>query len=585
MLMVRFILHKFAIIGALAVIFIFAYPVFAEVNMTEKNLNLKWWQKSIVYQIYPKSFQDTDNSGTGDLPGITQHLDYVKSLGAGAIWISPFYPSPGVDNGYDVSDYVGIDPKYGTMADFEKLIREAKSRDIRIVMDLVFNHTSNQHAWFLESSSSRDNAKADWYIWRDEPTNWRSIFGGSAWTWCESRKQYYLHTFAVEQPDLNWENPEVRKALFDAANFWLSKGVGGFRIDAITYIKKPEKFENFEPDGIDGLRSIHDITANSPGILDFLREFKREVFDGHDIFTVGEANGVPSDELKYWSGEYGVFDMIFEFNVTRLPFAKHGEFWCKPSDWTILDLKNAINSTQQGAKKTWCPVFFENHDEPRSVNHFFPSNADRKKAARALAVMLMTLRGTPFVFQGEELGAINVDWDNIEMFDDLSTRWQYNFALQDGFSREEAMKAVRFFSRDNARTPMQWNSQANAGFTPENVKPWLPVNSSYKFINVESEEQDPESILNFYRELVRFRSQHPELLSGEYEFLLPNDEKIFAYSRAQKIIVAVNLSTSEAELPEEFLTNTQLLLDTESGTSVNPRLLRGLEARIYKLGM
>ena len=264
--------------------------------------NLKWWQKTAVYQIYPKSFSDTTGKGTGDLNGVINHLDYLKSLGIGAIWLTPIYPSPMIDNGYDISNYTDIDPSYGTMKDFENLIAEADKRGIKIVMDLVYNHSSDKHAWFLESKKNKNNPKADWYIWRDKPTNWRSIFGGSAWTFCEERGQYYLHTFAKQQPDLNWENPDVRQALFDAANFWLKKGVGGFRIDAISYIKKPEKFLDGELDGKDGMVAIHSMTANTPGILDFLHEFKKKVFDGHDIFTVGEANGVSADELKFWVG-------------------------------------------------------------------------------------------------------------------------------------------------------------------------------------------------------------------------------------------------------------------------------------------
>ncbi len=546
-------------------------------------MDLKWWQKSVVYQIYPKSFQDTDNSGKGDLNGIIKHLDYLKSLGVGAIWITPFYPSPGVDNGYDVSDYTGIDPAYGTMQDFENLISEADKRNIKIVMDLVFNHTSDKHEWFLESKMSRDNPKSDWYIWRDKPTNWRGIFGGSAWTWCEERQQYYLHTFAVQQPDLNWENPEVRKALFDAANFWLKKGIGGFRVDAITYIKKPEKFVDGVVDGADGLSSIHEITANTPGILDFLREFKREVFDGKDIFTVGEANGVPSNELKYWSGEDGVFDMIFEFNVTRMPF-KNGEFWHKPEKWTIKDFKNALNSTQQATKETWCPVFFENHDEPRSVNHYFPNGADRIKAAKSLAVILMTLRGTPFIYQGEEIGIDNVNWNDIEIYNDISSHGQYELAIKEGLSHDNAMKGVKFFSRDNARTPMQWNSKINAGFTGEKSIPWLPLNEHYIFINVESENDNKDSILNFYRKLSDLRSKNQELLSGEYNFLLPDDENIFAYSRGtgeNKFVIAVNLSSNEAELPNEIFENKNVIIDSQPENQ-NPKLLKPLQARIYK---
>jgi alpha-glucosidase len=319
---------------------------------------LKWWQKTVVYQIYPKSFQDTTGSGQGDIPGIIAKLDYLKTLGVGAIWLTPVYPSPMVDNGYDIADYTGIDPSYGKMSDMEKLIAEAKKRDIRIVMDLVYNHSSDQHAWFQESKGSRDNGKADWYIWRDAradgsaPTNWRGIFGGSAWTWCEERQQYYLHTFAAAQPDLNWANPAVRQALYQAANFWLDKGVGGFRIDAITYIRKPDVLQDGPADGKDGMVSIHTMTANTPGILDYLREFQQEVFAGRDIFTVAEANGVGPDELKDWVGSQGVFDMLFEFSHMNLNF-RDNEVWCYPNQWKLSELKKGFVGQSGGNSRRW----------------------------------------------------------------------------------------------------------------------------------------------------------------------------------------------------------------------------------------
>lgn len=329
---------------------------------------LKWWQQTAVYQIYPRSFQDTTGSGEGDIAGVTRHLDYLKKLGVGAIWLTPVYPSPMVDNGYDISDYTAIDGRYGTIEDMDTLIAEGKKRDIRVVMDLVYNHTSDQHAWFQESKRSRTNDKADWYIWRDAkedgsaPTNWRSIFGGSAWTWCEERQQYYLHTFAVEQPDLNWENPAVRQALYDAANFWIAKGVGGFRIDAIVYIKKPAVFTDGPVDGADGLSSIHKMIANTPGILDFLHEFRRKVFDGHDIFTVAEANGVTPADLPQWVGKDGAFSMLFEFSHVNLEFPDD-EVWCRAEKWPLTKLKKALSDSQQAtAANGWYPIFFENHD-------------------------------------------------------------------------------------------------------------------------------------------------------------------------------------------------------------------------------
>ena len=557
-------------------------------NVVNAASKQKWWQKTIIYQIYPKSFADTNGNGTGDLNGVTQHLDYLKALGIGAIWLTPIYPSPMVDNGYDIADYMGIDPSYGTMQDFDNMLAEAKKRNIRIVMDLVYNHSSDKNKWFIESKSSHDNKKADWYIWRDAkpdgsaPTNWRSIFGGSAWTWCEERKQYYLHTFAPAQPDLNWENPEVRQALYEAANFWINKGVGGFRIDAITYIKKPQKFEDGKPDGKDGMVGIHSMTANTMGILDFLHEFKEKVFKGHDIFTVGEANGVASEDLNKWVGDKGVFDMLFEFSHMNLPLKK-SETWCRQTDWTLTELKKALSDSQEATKNNgWCPVFFENHDQPRCVNHFIAKGADPIKAAKAIAAILLTLRGTPFIYEGQELGCTNVAWDSIDQYNDISSHGQYDFAIKEGFSNEEAMEFVHFFSRDNARTPMQWSNKVNAGFTTG--KPWLPVNENYVTVNAEAEEKDSNSVLSWYRKLVKFRNEHQELTAGDYKLLLPNSEEIFAFSRnlnKKSLLTVVNFSLTEVALPKDF-TNKKILIDSENSNNINKKSLKPLEARIYE---
>ena len=361
---------------------------------------MKWWQKTAAFELYPKSFLDTTGSGTGDLKGIIRKLDYLASLGIGIVWITPVFRSPMVDNGYDVADYYSIDPSYGTMEDMDELFAEAKKRNIRIVLDLVYNHTSEQNAWFIESRRDRTNPKADWYIWRDAkedgsaPTNWRGIFGGSAWTWCEERKQYYLHTFAEQQPDLNWANPEVRQELYRIANFWIDKGAGGFRVDAISYVRKPDVFKDGEPDGEDGMVSVHDMTANTPGILEYLYEFRQNVSEGKDIFTVSEANGVKANELKYWVGEHGAFDMLFEFSHVNLEF-KGVETWCKPDPWKLADLKKALRDSQEATKDNgWYPIFFENHDKPRSISHYFPEDAEEH-----------THRGQGSCDDGEQRGA------------------------------------------------------------------------------------------------------------------------------------------------------------------------------------
>ena len=549
---------------------------------------LKWWQKTIVYQIYPKSFQDTTGTGVGDIPGVTNHLDYLKSLGTGAIWLTPVYPSPMVDNGYDISDYCGIDPSYGTMEDMEELIAEAKKRDIRIVMDLVFNHSSDQHPWFLESKKDRTNPKADWYIWRDAkpdgsaPTNWRAIFGGSAWTWCEERQQYYLHTFAEAQPDLNWENPEVRQALFDAANFWLDKGVGGFRIDAIVYIKKPA-FKDGPVDGADGLSGIHEMTANTPGILDFLHEFRRNVFDGHDIFTVGEANGVSPEELPQWVGKDGVFSMLFEFSHLELSYPE-GEIWCKRFPWKLSQLKDALSASQAAtAKEGWYPIFFENHDQNRSMHRYFPEGTDPKVAAKALATVLFTLRGTPFVYEGEEIGMTNTAFPKIEDYNDISTHGQYEYALKEGLSPEEALKAVQFQSRDNARTPMQWTREANAGFS--DGMPWLPVHKDFMNCCVEAESEDGTSVLSYYRRMNRERTEGKAseiLLQGSYEELLHEDEHVYAFKRVlgeHAAYTVVNFTNDTVTYDSSVLEDADILIgnyeNAQKGT------LRPAEAVVY----
>ena len=381
--------------------------VFASVpEERSESDSLLWWQKTNAYEVYVNSFQDTDGNGYGDIMGVTQRLDHFADLGVGAVWLTPVFVSPMEDNGYDVADYYNINPLYGNNDDMDALLEAAGDHGIRIVMDLVFNHTSDQHQWFQESQKSRDNVYSDWYIWRDAksdgsaPNNWRSIFGGSAWTWSESRQQYYLHTFAAAQPDLNWEKPEVRQALYDIANYWVRKGVGGFRMDAIPYIKKPADFSDGEPDGSDGMVSIHDMTANTDGILDFLQEFKQNVQVGTDIFTVGEANGVQPEDLPAWVGENGVFDMIFEFNHFFEP-----ELPGEEKQWTLTDLKRALSASQHAtAENGWYPIYFENHDKPRSISYYFPQDADRILAGRAMGTVLLTLRGTPFIYETREVG-------------------------------------------------------------------------------------------------------------------------------------------------------------------------------------
>lgn len=553
-----------------------------------KAENEQWWKNTIAYEIYVRSFRDTNGDGIGDLKGITQELDYLKELGAGALWLTPCYASPQEDNGYDIANFYEIDPIYGTMEDMDELISEAGKRGIRIVMDLVFNHTSDANPWFVESRAGRNNEKSDWYIWRDPaedggaPTNWRSIFGGSAWEYDRIRGQYYLHTFLKQQPDLNWENPEVRKALIDVANFWVNKGVGGFRLDAITYIKKPAVFENGRPDADDQLSGIHALTADTPGILDFLREFQEGVTPGTDIFMVGEANGVAPEELPEWVGGDGVMDMIFEISHVLIDLPDEMN-WCKTREWKIPELKKMFSASQEMTRSTkgWVPVFLENHDQPRSINHFLPEGADRVAGGKALGTLLLTMRGTPFIMQGEELGLVNVAWESIDEYKDVSTFNHYWFALGEGYTQEEAMAAVHRFSRDNARTPLQWTDGENAGFTTGT--PWIPVNEDYKTFNAASEKADPDSVLNWYITLAKLRSEHEELLDGDYRELFPEHEQIFAYERENetaKAVILINLTTEPAAYDPACLEGAELLLssakETEKGT------LAPLEAVIYE---
>ena len=552
--------------------------------------SLKWWQKTNVYEIYINSFQDSDGDGYGDINGIRQRLDYLADLGVGAIWLTPVYASPMVDGGYDVSDYYAINPRYGTMEDMDALIREAKKKNIRVVMDLVFNHTSDQCQWFQESAKSKDNPYSDWYIWRDakpgggEPNNWRSIFGGSAWTWNEQRKQYYLHTFASAQPDLNWENPEVRKALFKVANYWVDKGVGGFRMDAIPYIKKPAGLPDGTPDDSEGRASIHAMTANTDGILDFLNEFKQQVTQGKDVFTVGEANGVKPEDLPQWVGDNGVLDMVFMFN-----HLVDTEVWSKSKKKTLSDLKKALTDSQSAtAVNGWYPIFFENHDLPRSINAYFPEGADPVLAGKAMGTVLLALRGTPFIYQGEELGMTNVKWDSIDQYNDFNSHSQYDMAIKAGYSEKEALDFVHDFSRDNARTPMQWDASKNAGFTTG--KPWLPLGDDVRTVNAEAEAKDPQSVLNWYKKLITFRRDNAVMIDGSYREVLSDSPSIYAFVRqdqSDKMTVLVNFTENDAAYDPKAagLINDgkdKILLDNYEDGSGKIGVLRPYEAMIIR---
>ncbi|MDO5329624.1 MAG: alpha-glucosidase [Coriobacteriia bacterium] len=579
--------RKFCAIGGTALLSSLVIPSCTFKGNSNANLeSMKWWQKTIVYELYPKSFKDTADQGTGTLKGITEKLPYLAELRIGAIWITPIYKSPMKDNGYDIADYYDIDPRFGSMADMEELIAQAEKHNIKIVMDLVMNHTSDENKWFVESCLSKDNKYADWYIWRDPksdgtpPNNWRGIFGGSAWKYSKARNQYYLHTFGDYQPDLNWANPEVRQEMANMANFWLNKGVGGFRIDAVSYIKKPDDFSDGKPDAADGMSRIHDLTAITDGILDYVNEFADRVSKGKDIFMVAEANGVAASDLNKWVGEKAPFDMLFEFSHVLVPLGGK-EVWYKPANWKLTELKSALTQSQENtATNGWYPIFFENHDQPRSVNHFFSKESNKQDAARAMLTVLMTLRGTPFLYQAEELGYENVAWPSISDYNDVSSKNQYKMALEDGYSEEAAIEAVHDFSRDNARTPVQWDNTQNAGFSTSN--PWLPVHDDYKTCNVETQKTNPNSILNWYKKLLKLRQENDVFIAGDYAEHMKDNEQVYAYTRKYgntEATVFVNFSNKAASYDISLIEKAKIILNSHD--KHNTGELKPLEAVVY----
>ncbi|WP_062353102.1 glycoside hydrolase family 13 protein [Bacillus kwashiorkori] len=519
----------------------------------------KWWKKSVVYQVYPKSFYDSNNDGIGDLRGVIEKLDYLADLGIDLLWLSPVYQSPMDDNGYDISDYYQIAEQFGTMADMEELIREADKRNIKIMMDLVINHTSDEHSWFLESKSSRNNPKRDWYIWRNPstmdgevPTNWRSVFGGSAWEYDEETGQYYLHTFSKKQPDINWENKQVRREIYQMINWWLDKGIGGFRVDAITFIKKSFEKSTLPTKSSDGLANIHAAALNQPGIDEFLQELKVETFAKYDIATVAEAPGVSDKDLPKFVGDNGHFNMLFEFSHVDLDLGPEGN-WYEPVAWTLKDLKEAINKSQAIFNETgWGALYIENHDHPRSINKFIRNENAGVIAQKMLAIFYFFMKGTPFIYQGQEIGMTNVEYPSIEDYDDLASIDQYRSALKAKYSEQEALKAVWRRSRDNARTPMQWNDSENAGFSQ--CAPWLKVNPNFSEINVKQNQLDPDSLLHFYKKLISLRKNSPYsemILYGQYEPILESHPDVFAYKRIHEkkdLMVLCNFSNKTVEL-------------------------------------
>lgn len=520
------------------------------------TLKKKWWQKEVIYQIYPKSFYDSNNDGIGDIKGITQKLDYLQSLGITMVWICPVYKSPMADNGYDISDYYQLNPEFGEMKDLDELIEKAKEKGIKIVLDLVINHTSDEHLWFQDLLNNPESSPyRDYYVLKSgedgqPPTNWRSVFGGSVWEPLENTDEYYFHSFHKKQPDLNWENKKVREDLYKMVNYWLDKGIAGFRVDAITFIKKDQNYDNIPADGVDGLGKCTKKTRNQPGIAEFLHELNDETFAKYDCVTIGEAPGVPYEQYGDYIGDNGYFSMIFDFRYADLDVASGSE-WFKRVNWNVLDLKKLIFTSQKEIQKVgWGANFLENHDQNRSISKYIKEEENRNfYSATMLGAMFFYLRGTPFIYQGQEIGMTNFKRKSIEEFDDISSIDQYYRSINEGFSAEEALHFMNLRSRDNSRTPFHWNDQEYGGFSK--VQPWLGMNENYKTINVEQQEQDPDSILNFYKKIIQVRQWKECLIYGKIEPILEEHPTIVAYKRkldSEEVVCYFNFSSESQKV-------------------------------------
>ncbi|EOH89779.1 glycoside hydrolase family 13 protein [Enterococcus villorum] len=537
-----------------------------------------WWKEAIGYQVYPASFMDSDGDGIGDINGIREKLPYLKSLGIDFIWINPIYSSPFIDNGYDISDYQGIHEKFGTMEDFDLLLEEAHQQGIKIIMDLVINHSSDQHEWFIESKKSLDSPYRDYYIWVDgtpehAPNDWQSIFGGSAWEYDEKTKQYYLHIFAKEQPDLNWENEKLKNELFSMIRWWLDKGIDGFRLDAISHVKK-------DAYSVKATENPFSPFQNVSGIEEHLNELKN-VFNNYDILTVGEASGVTAEEGPEWVGKDGYFDMIFEFD--------HLSIWKqeKEGELDVLKLKKALSAWQTALDgKGWNALYMENHDVPRLVSVFGNTNKYWQVSAKAIAMLYFFLQGTPFIYQGQEIGMTNMPFTSIEQIDAVDSKRLYKQLLKEGKNKEEALDIVADTTRDNSRTPMQWSSNQFAGFSSK--QPWLVVNPNYQSINVAQQEKQPDSILTFYKKMIHLRRTNEGLIYGSFKEYLTEHTQVYIYERAldnNRYLVMVNLTKEKASysLPDEVEANWQLLLTNQGNRPFEKKgTLQPYEAQLFK---
>ncbi|WP_307413912.1 glycoside hydrolase family 13 protein [Neobacillus ginsengisoli] len=557
---------------------------------------MAWWKESVVYQIYPRSFKDSNGDGIGDLKGITSKIEYLRKLGIDVIWLSPIYKSPNDDNGYDISDYQTIMDEFGTMKDFDELLETAHQNGIKIMMDLVVNHSSDEHSWFVESKSSKDNIKRDWYIWKpgkngNEPTNWEASFKGSTWEYDETTGEYYLHLFSKKQPDLNWENPSLRREIYNMMTWWLDKGIDGFRMDVINFISKDTRY----PEGeiIEGKKygNGSKYYMNGPRIHEFLQEMNKEVLSKYDIITVGETPGVTPDEAKLYTGHNrNELNMVFQFEHMGLGDGSEGKWSNQP--WKLSDLKQTLTRWQKGLEDDgWNSLYWNNHDQPRVVSRFGNDQEYRVVSAKMLATCLHMLQGTPYIYQGEEIGMTNVSFESLDQYKDIETLNAYNELVSGHrLSKEEMMKAIHDRGRDNARTPIHWDGTSNAGFTTGT--PWIEVNPNYKEVNVERSIKDKGSIFYFYQKLIRLRKEHEIIVYGRYDLILENDEQIYAYTRSlneEKLLVICNFSLESPKftLPEGIeYTSSKLLIsnyeviDDETFTDF---VMKPYEARVYKL--
>ncbi|MBN1057065.1 glycoside hydrolase family 13 protein [Clostridium botulinum] len=551
-------------------------------------MKTNWWKESVVYQIYPRSFKDSNGDGIGDIRGIIEKLDYLKELGIDVIWLSPVYKSPNDDNGYDISDYKDIMTEFGTMNDFDELLNSAHEKGIKIMMDLVVNHTSDEHQWFIESRKSEKNKYRDYYVWKkgkdgQPPNNWTSCFSGPAWQYDEETNMYYLHLFSKKQPDLNWESAELRNDVYLMMQWWLDKGIDGFRMDVINFISKNQEF----PDGVNGDFSKY--SMNGPRIHEFLEEMNEKVLRNKNLITVGEMPGVSVEEAKLYTGEdRNELNMVFQFEHTDLGNGKYGK-WHKNS-FKLTDLKKIMTKWQKGLENEgWNSLYWNNHDQPRVVSRFGNDKKYWKESAKMLATCLHMMKGTPYIYQGEEIGMTNVAFEDLNDYKDIEIINAYNdLVIKNGRSHDEMMEGIYDRGRDNARTPMQWNSSVNAGFTTGT--PWIKVNPNYNEINAESQIGDKDSIFNYYKELIKIRKDNEIIVYGNYDLILDDSEEIYAYVRKlneEQLLVICNFSsnTSEFKLPNNIKSKYKKLLianyDECKEETLENISLRPYECRAY----